>query len=70
MKRKIRRVQTGPDGERTYGRRGAIRIARRPGSYPTRIEEPRDIHGWHDSCSIVGRLHSGGGPNVNSRIWG
>jgi hypothetical protein len=30
--------------------------------------ETTDGSHWHDSCSACDRLHSGGGPNVNSRI--
>src|SRR3981081_4679702 len=30
--------------------------------------KPPTLNPWHKSCSQVDRLHSGGGPNVNSRI--
>src|ERR1700719_4458537 len=30
--------------------------------------KPPTLNPWHKSCCQVDRLHSGGGPNVNSRI--
>ena len=30
--------------------------------------KPTTLNHWHKSCSHLDRLHSGGGPNVNSRI--
>src|SRR6266850_1173454 len=30
--------------------------------------KPTTLTHWHKSCSHLDRLHSGGGPNVNSRI--
>src|SRR6266403_3521212 len=30
--------------------------------------KPTTLNHWHESCSHLDRLHSGGGPNVNSRI--
>src|ERR1700737_382305 len=38
---------------------------------PTRSitrSKPTMLNHWHRSCSHLDRLHSGGGPNVNSRI--
>jgi hypothetical protein len=39
----------------------------RPPHSITRSKLPTLNH-WHKSCSHLDRLHSGGGPNVNSRV--
>ena len=44
------------------------KIAACPPPISITLSKPTTLNHWHESCSRLDRLHSGGGPNVNSRI--